>query len=102
MMKALKNKSFVRGLVIVLTLGLVGTYMPLLFSNPTPQDQLPPQSASLVEPETMLATSTPPTSTSVIVPVTLEKPKPITSPEGFSGLQEEGKSLDDLNNLLNE
>jgi len=103
-MFAKKNKTFVSVLVAILTLGLIMAYVPLLFSPSLRPAQVqdtsePSQTASFTPPapETTSATTSIVTSTSVSASQTQK----ISPPEGFSGLQEENNSLNDLNNLLN-
>lgn len=88
-----KNKTFISVVVWIMVVGLVGAYAPLLFQKPPIVDESyypPPPTASLAPPEPALPTSTPP-----LAPLS-EK----ISPDGFSGLNEEGQSIEDLEGLL--
>ncbi|MDI6820576.1 MAG: hypothetical protein QMD65_00130 [Patescibacteria group bacterium] len=106
-----KKQKFVKIVVIIVAIGVVGAYVPLIFlpSNNIPQDanqvnnafpqneqtggeQMVVTPVIPLENSTSAVTSTP---TSLTVPVKLE-------PQGFKGLSEEGQSLDELNKLLNQ
>lgn len=82
-----KNKTLMRIVVSMLILGVVSMYAPLLFSRPqvVPEEQSD-QSATLNQ-QAPLANDVATSSTSTI-----------PSTEGFNGLNEEQKSLNNLGN----
>jgi len=86
-----KNKTFAQVIVWIMVVGLVGSFAPLIFQKPQivqePEFNYPSQTASLTPPQT--PTTTPPVSEKI-------------SPDGFKGLSEEGQSVKDLDNLLNQ
>jgi hypothetical protein len=64
-----KNQTLLRVFVTVMIIGLVGVYVPMLFSGQTVSesiDQGPPQEAPIVVPTPDLATSTVTSSTPII------------------------------------
>jgi hypothetical protein len=92
-----RKQKLTKFFVYVLVLGLLMTYVPLLFSS-TPQDQTasnnpPQQAADLSASATQNAAATNTTTTA--------KPndKPAL-PESFTGLDKEDQSLNDLNKSL--
>jgi len=86
-----KHKTAVAVLVTILALGVVLTYVPLIFTPKTvqaPEQTEGNQTATLLPSELNLNSTS---STS--------SPK-LNEPDGFSGLKEEDKGLDDLDKLL--
>jgi cytoskeletal protein RodZ len=92
-----KNKTFAQVIVWIMVVGLIGSMAPLIFQKPQvvqePKFDYPPQTASLttqqVPTTTPSSTTTPPASEKI-------------SPDSFKGLNEEGQSVKDLDNLLNQ
>ncbi|MEK7629926.1 MAG: hypothetical protein AAB432_00885 [Patescibacteria group bacterium] len=88
-MNSKRNKNFATVTVTIIIVGLIGTYVPLLFTRPpiiSNEELLPSEVASLVSPiVSQTQTTSTPTST-----------KPNVS--GFGGLDEETKLLDNLGN----
>ncbi|KKU94455.1 MAG: hypothetical protein UY26_C0001G0007 [Candidatus Jorgensenbacteria bacterium GW2011_GWA1_48_13] len=92
-MKLKPNSNIAIFVVLLVVLGLVMAYVPLLFQpktnapngleNPAPQNL----DANLAPPETPAATTT----------EEVQNPAPAV-PDGFSGLEEESQNLDDLLN----
>ncbi len=89
MEKLAKNKIVLIIVVVIVGVGLVAAYVPLLFIPSGYQDQPQNQNPQ----PTVEASSTPAATTA-----TSSK----TTPDPFSGIGEEQKSLDDLGNLLNK
>ena len=94
-----KKQKFTRVVVFWMVIGMAMAYVPLLFvsDDSTSQSQPPSQEASLpagVQSQTREATIV---TTATSTP-TSTKPKA----EGFQGLTEEGKTLDDLNKQLGQ
>ncbi len=84
-----KNKTLITVVVLLVALGLIAAYVPLLFapqpsSNPVylPQEEQQEQDEVIAE---QAATTTPFSS---------EQPPPL--PESFSGLEEESESLEGI------
>ena len=83
-------------MVGILIVGLIGTYVPLLFSAPpAPEDFRVPQNAAENQAAVAPATEESPAQPEV-------KKEEIVKPEGFSGLEEEEKSLEELNDVLGQ
>ncbi len=88
MNKLSKNRTLLIVFVVIMIIGLVAIYVPAFFAppplyhepEPTPGDEYATPPLLPVEPPT----STPPSEI----------------PSGFSGLDEEGQSLDNLDGLL--
>ncbi len=83
-----KNKKIVVGIfAVMLIVGLVSMYAPVLFT-PAPISPIEPSNQSAAISEQV------PSSTDVAAPSNSSTP----SLEGFSGLSEESKALDNLGN----
>lgn len=90
MHKLAKNRTLLIVFVVIMIIGLVAIYVPAFFTPPplyresesTPEDEYATPPLVPVEP----STSTPDAEI----------------PSGFSGLNEEGQSLDNLDGLLGE
>lgn len=99
MHKFVNNRAVLATFAILMVIGLMAAYIPMLFP-PSESQNVPPEgnvsatdenySAQLPQNPAPVATTT---ATSTI-------PAKASLPDSFSGLQEEQKSLDDLNNLL--
>lgn len=106
-----KKQKFSRVIVFWMVIGLVGAYIPLLFvsdnsNSPDAQNAAQPsQQASLPAGVKSVTSDVPVTVESVAASTTTStasKKSGGSVPSGFSGLQEEGKSLDDLNKQLGQ
>ncbi len=91
MEKLAKNKIVLVIVVVIVGVGLIAAYIPLLFIPS--ESQQAPQSGNQDTQPIVEASSTPATSTATS---SAQKPDP------FSGIGDEQKSLDDLGNLLNK
>ena len=95
----MEKEKLARIVVFVVIAGLVGAYIPLLFAPPQPARQVPAQNdeaASLVPPPSQAPVSPPADSQ----PAPEPKKEEVNSPDGFGGLEEETKSLEDIDKLL--
>lgn len=93
-----KNRTVLIVFVIVMIIGLVAAYMPLLFS-PAPLVQEPGAASENVNPDQLLV-PVEPTSTPAVTPTSSAPQTGVPETKGFSGLSEEGQSLKDLDSLL--
>ncbi|MDI6734342.1 MAG: hypothetical protein QMD50_02515 [Patescibacteria group bacterium] len=103
-----QKQKFVKIIVIIVSIGVVGAYVPLLFapdnnvpqdvngiSNALPQNLTGEQTVVVPVIPKINSTSAQTSTPNETVPVKLE-------PQGFKGLSEEGQSLDELNKFLNQ
>ncbi len=102
MQKLAKKRWVIVAFAILMVVGMVAAYMPLLFPPQEPQI-----SQNTVPEQPAVATSTPnPQPIAEVATTTYPKIPEATSskklPDAFSGIQNEQKSLDSLNNLLNQ
>lgn len=92
-MGKLKDNRIVLGtFAILMVIGLMAAYIPMIFPPSTVPDATAPDENGYAAqlPNTPVATTT----------VTSTVPAKASLPDSFSGLQDEQKSLDDLGNLL--
>ena len=93
-----QKQKYARITVLVTIVGLVMAYVPLLFLQQEeqalrePVQQSQTREASLVES----------VENSNVLPQPTSTPTTTPNPEGFSGVEEEGNSLNDLDTLLNQ
>ncbi len=103
MQKLVKKRWVIVTFAILVAIGTVAAYIPLLFP---PQEPQVSQNTSAEQPP--VATSTTTDNQSVVEVTTTTYPTAPAatsskkSPDAFSGIQDEQKSLDQLNNLLNQ
>ncbi len=97
MEKLAKNKIVLAVVVVIVGVGLIAAYIPLLFI-PSSYEEQPPTENQNAQPIAE-ATSTPRSATSTPTSTSASSKK---SPDPFSGIGEEQKSLNDLGNLLNQ
>ncbi len=96
----MEKEKVARIMVFLVIAGLVGAYVPLLFA-PRASQQVP---AAQVAPSDKTASLTSPeaTTTSTSKKITETKPQSGGSPAGFGGLEDENKSLNDLEKQLGQ
>lgn len=106
-----KHKVIISIFVGFLVIGLIGAYVPLLFVSDTPVVPRVSTESNLPTPQELGAPAPKPGERQVVVPVVPKKdvvatttkaqsPQSANALEGFSGLSEEGKSLEGLDALL--
>ncbi len=96
-MNQLKNNKVVLGIfAILMAIGLTAAYIPLIFA---PSQNAAPEATA--PDENQIATTTT-NNYAAQLPKAAVTISTSSMPESFSGLQDEQKSLDELNNLLNK
>ncbi|MFH1161736.1 MAG: hypothetical protein V1696_00440 [Candidatus Jorgensenbacteria bacterium] len=99
--KLKKNRTLLIAFVVVMIAGLVAAYVPLIFSPPP----LAPESAAQpenVNPDQLLIPVEPTSTEPTVLPTSSAPQSGVPETKGFSGLSEEGQSLQDLDSLLGE
>lgn len=93
MEKLAKNKVVLVVVVIIVGVGLVAAYIPLLFVPSVYEEQPQPETENQDTEPIVEASSTP------VVPTATSSEQ---TSDPFSGIGDEQESLDDLGNLLNQ
>lgn len=83
-----------------MAIGLMAAYIPMIFP-PSGSQNLPPEDGTPAA-EDNYAAQLPDDPAPVATTTTSTAPAKASLPDSFSGLQDEQKSLDDLNGLLNK